>query len=258
MSILTRLRSAAKPAALHLFVSFLVASAVAALVFLVWYPAGIHGITGGAALFLILMAVDIVCGPALTLILFDPRKPAWKWRVDLGLIVLIQVGALGYGLSQVVSARPVFLGFEGDRIRVVQAIDLDGVALSDAPMTMRQLPWGGPVLIGVRLAQSTDPEFLESLQLSLQGNHPSMRPARWIPIEQRAPELLRALKPLESLMNRDAATRRILAEELRAKGLAATDVGYLPLVRDNLTDWIVLLRRSDTQPLAYLHVDGWE
>lgn len=251
-----RVRSAAKAALLHLGLSLLVASAVAWLVFGVWYPAPFQELTGGRSLFLILMAVDVVCGPVLTLILYDPAKSRFKWRVDLALIVFVQLGAMAYGLSQVAAARPVFVAFEGDRFRVVQALDVDRARLREAPEGLRALSLGGPRVVGVRLSRPGDADYLASIQLSTQGLHPAMRPSRWRPYAEQVPAVQQALRPLADLRakNRDTAPIEAALARLKAD---ETQLGYLPLVRENVTDWVVLVRRADGEPVAYLHMDGW-
>ncbi len=252
-----RLRSAARAALLHLGLSLLVASAVAWLVFGIWYPAPFHELTGGRALFLILMAVDVVCGPLLTLVLYNPAKSSLKWRVDLSLIVLIQLAALAYGLSQVASARPVFVAFEGDRFRLVQALDIDAMQLPLAPEGQGGLGYSGPRLLGVRLAQSGDPDYLQSVQMSTQGLHPAFRPSRWRPFAEQIPQLKQQLKPLSELRTKNPQKLDELDAALRKLGLSEDDVGYLPLVREEITDWVGLVQRSTGQPLTYLHLDGW-
>lgn len=253
----TRIRSAARAALVHFGLSLMVACAVAWLVFRVWFPAPFDELTGGRSLFLILIAVDVVCGPVLTLVLYDNAKSRFKWRVDLALIVLIQLGALGYGLNLVAGARPVFLAFEGDRFRVVQAMDVDSDRLQEAPLGLRALGYGGPRLLGVRLAQSGDADHLESLQLSIAGLHPSFRPSRWRPFEEQVPTLQRALRPLRDLRDKHPERQAELDARLSELGLNDDLAGYLPLVREGTTDWVVLVRRSDGQPRAYLHFDGW-
>lgn len=253
----TRIRSAARAALLHFALSLLMACAVAWLVFGVWYPAPLHELTGGRKLFLILMAVDVVCGPVLTLVLYDPAKARWKWRVDLALIVFTQLGALSYGLHQVAIARPVFVTFEGDRFRVVQALDLQGAHLEEAPEGLRTIGYGGPRLLGARLAKSGDADYLSSLQMSIQGLHPSFRPSRWRPFEEQVPELQRALQPIQALRAKNPQGRAELDATLAKLGLTDEQAGYVPLVREEINDWVVLVRRSDGQPQAYLHQDGW-
>ncbi len=257
MSLSTRIRSATRIALLHFSASLLVALGVAWLVFVVWFPGPLRELTSGIELFFILMAVDVVCGPVLTLVLYSPTKSRKKWSLDLGLIVLIQLTALVYGLGQVASARPVFVAFEGDRFRIVQALDVNADRLSEAPPELQSLSYLGPKVIGVRLAKSGDPDHLPSLQMSIQGLHPAFRPSRWRNYESQLPEVLVQLKPLDELRAKNAEKVNLLNASLAELKLTSEQVGYLPLVLDMVTDWVVLVDRSDGRLLAYLHLDGW-
>lgn len=253
----TRIQAALRAASLHLFASLFVALCVAGLIFSVWFPSALRDLTGGSELFLILLAVDVVCGPVLTLVLYNPAKPRNKWRLDLGLIVLIQLSALVYGLGQVASARPVFVAFEGDRFRVVQALDVSPSRLNEAPTGHNVLSYTGPKVIGVRLAKTGDPDHLASLQMSIQGLHPAFRPGRWRTYESQVPEVLAQLKPLGELRAKNPEKIEVLNASLSELGLSDDQVGYLPLVRDVTNDWVALVERSNGAPRAYLHLDGW-
>lgn len=253
----TRIRFAAKAALLHLGLSLLAAAGVAWLVFGIWYPSPFHEVTGGRTLFLILMAVDVVCGPVLTFVLYNPSKSRAKWRLDVCLIVFTQLGALAYGLEQVASARPLFVALEGDRFRIVQAFDVDVLRLQEAPVGLRSIGYGGPRLLGVRLAHSGDPDYLGSLQLSIQGVHPAFRPSRWRAFEEQIPGMLKELRSIGVLRAKHPEKVDEIDEKLKQIGVSDESVGYLPMVRAEITDWVVLVRRSDGQPFAYLHLDGW-
>ena len=178
MSISTRLQASSKVALVHFCFSLVVAISVAGFVLFVWFPGDIYRLTGGIGLFVVLMLVDLVCGPGLTIVLFDPNKLKWKWRIDIVLIALVQISALGYGVFQIAKIRPVYLAFEADRFRVVQALDIDLAQLGDAPSLLQSLPWTGPLPVGVRLLEPTDPNYLNSVQESFRGFHPAFRPSR--------------------------------------------------------------------------------
>jgi len=257
MQTVIRLRHASKVAFVHFGVSLLLAMIVATLVFRIWYPDGLHLLTGGGALFLILMAVDVVCGPVLTLVLYNPAKSKIKWRIDMGLIALTQVAALAYGLVQVADARPVFLAFEGDRFRVVQAFDVDATRVREAPDALQVLPWNGPKLLGTRLADPSDPDFLASVQMSLEGLHPAFRPTRWRPYNEQVSQVLERLKPINDLRLKNADRISELDAAVRKFGQPQERMGYLPLVRDDVTDWVIVIHRPTGMPLGYLPLDGW-
>lgn len=257
MSLNKRVRSAALVASLHFFASFLVAACVGGVVLGVWFPGSLREITSGVELFLIVIAVDVVCGPVLTFVLYNPSKSRKKWLLDLGLILLIQLSALAYGMSQLASARPVFVAFEGDRFRVVQALDVNANRLSEAPAELQRLSYSGPKVIGVRVAKSGEADHLASLQMSIQGLHPAFRPSRWRSYESQVPAVLVQLKPLSALRAKNHDKTELLDAALKRMDLNEDQLGYLPLVRDAVTDWVVLIDRSSGVPRTYLHLDGW-
>ena len=120
-----RFRFALKNAAWHLLISLILAGLAALLVFGVWYPYPYAELTGGLALYKLVISVDIVCGPLLTLILASPSKKLKERIIDFSLIGMIQLVALIYGLCNVSLARPVVSAFETDRINVVTAAEID-------------------------------------------------------------------------------------------------------------------------------------
>lgn len=114
-----RLKFAVKASAIHLIASALIAVAAAAIVFFVWFPFPYRALAGGQKLFWVLVAVHVACGPLLTLIVFDPKKPRSELKFDFTVIALIQIVCLCYGLYALSSARPVVLAFETDRFVAV-------------------------------------------------------------------------------------------------------------------------------------------
>lgn len=119
------MRPALAATAIHLLLSAAVALVCAVVVFALWYPPPFDELAKGRQLFLLVVAVDVVCGPLLTLIVFNPRKPRAELRRDLSVVVALQLAALTYGLVNVANARPIWLAFEGDRFRVVSVPDVN-------------------------------------------------------------------------------------------------------------------------------------
>lgn len=62
----------------HLLASAAVALISAAVVFLVWYPSPLQLATGVTGIFLMLLAVDVIVGPCITLIVFNTAKKELK------------------------------------------------------------------------------------------------------------------------------------------------------------------------------------
>jgi hypothetical protein len=252
-----RLRQARRFALKHLAASALIAALCAGLVFGVWFPYPYDQLAGGRELFTIVVTVDVVIGPLLSLVVYNPAKPRRElWR-DLGTVFLLQTAALGYGLHSVAQARPVYLAFEADRFRVVAIPDIDLDKLNEAPPALQSLSWTGPKPLGVRLLSNTDPEFPQSIQLALQGIHPSFRPTRWVDFESQRSQVTAAARPLLELKRKQPSEAALIEREVAKRGLKESDLGYLPLSSQHRTDWSVLVDLKDGEPRLLLHVDAW-
>lgn len=253
-----RLPFALKAFGIHLTASCAVALAVAWLVFSVWVPAPYQGLVQAPQLFIVLLLVDVVCGPLLTAVLANPAKPRKELRLDFALVVLIQLGALAYGLHTIAHARPVALVFEVDRFAVVSASQIDTQELTQATAELQKLPWNGPQLLGTRAAHNPD-EKLQSIELSLQGIEPSARPGWWQSYELSRPQVLARMQPLQALHQRAPAAQRALVDaELHQIQRSITQTFYLPLVSSHQLDsWIVLLD-AQANIVGHVAVDGFQ
>ena len=204
-----------------------------------------------------MVGVDVVCGPLLTLVLFNPAKSRRELRLDLSLVAVIQLAALAYGLYSISLARPVIQAFETDRFAVVSAAEIDPGQLPQAPPAWRTLPWNGPRLVGVRAPRDGN-ETLYSIELSLQGVEPSARPDWWQPYEQSIPAVQRRMKKLADLRSaRPAAGQALIDQAVRQTGQPLEALFYLPLTsRKKLDDWIVLLD-AQANIAGYAPVSGF-
>ena len=139
-----------KATGIHFCLSLGAAVFAAALVFGLWYPFPYRELSGGRELFLLVIAVDVICGPLLTLVLFNPAKARTElWR-DLGLVALIQLGALSYGLGTVWEARPLFLVQEIDRFKVIAIPNFRGASITELPNALQPHWWKGPLPVAIR------------------------------------------------------------------------------------------------------------
>ena len=146
---------------IHLAISLAIASLAALLVFGWWYPHPYRERSGGRELFILVVAVDVVLGPLITLVIFNAAKTRRHLLMDFSVIGLLQVAALAYGLWTVFVARPVHLVFEYNRMAVVHAVDIEPSLLSQAPPDLQTLPWRGPTLLSLRPLQGG--EVIESV-----------------------------------------------------------------------------------------------
>jgi hypothetical protein len=111
--VMTRTRAAL----LHLGISGTIVALVLAVVFFAWYPGWSFKVAGAVTPVMIMVGVDLVLGPLLTLIVYKKGKPGLKF--DLAFIAIVQLVALSYGSLTLYNARPHFLVFAVDRVVVV-------------------------------------------------------------------------------------------------------------------------------------------
>lgn len=253
-----RLPFAFKAFGIHLTASCAVALVIAWLVFSVWVPAPYRDLVQAPQLFIVLLLVDVVCGPLLTTILANPSKPRKELQLDFALVVLIQLGALAYGLHTIASARPVALVFEVDRFAVVSASQVDKQELTQAAAELQKLSWNAPQLLGTRAAHNPD-EKLQSIELSMQGIEPSARPGWWQSYELSRPQVVARMQPVQALHQRaPAAQRQLIDAELHKIQHAISQTFYLPLVSSHQLDsWIVLLD-AQANIVGHVAVDGFQ
>ena len=255
MSLVTRIRQAALASGIHFLVSVGIAILASALVFLVWYPYPYRDLSGGRELFLLVMGVDIVCGPLLTLVLYNPAKPkAELWR-DMTLVVLIQIGALGYGLWTVWQARPLYLVLEVDRFKVITQTTIDEAALAALPLALQPNLLAGPMVAGIREpkdAKEREKVMFESVQ---GGRDYADRPDFYVAYSGAAAvKALVKARPLSVFLQKQPSQQTAATELASKKGADISQWMYLPIIARQ--DWVAVLDKQG-QIQGFLKGDGF-
>lgn len=242
-----------RAALIHLGLSGLVAIAAGMLVFAFWYPMPYRELAGGRELFVLVVAVDVALGPLITLVIFDPRKPARELARDLTVVALLQVAGLAYGLYTVEQARPVAIALEVDRLRVVRSIDLSDADYGRAPPGMHARPWLGPKRVATRKPHPD--EQLDAMTQALAGRDLGTRPEFWLPESQTAAAWIAGARPLSELRTLRPEHASELDDAVRRASLAEADIKFLPVLARR-TDFVVLIRAADGHPVGYAAIDG--
>jgi hypothetical protein len=156
-AIVPGLRGRLKAAGIHLSLSLAAAGTLVLLASKVWYPAPLFALSNGRDIFLLVVACDMVLGPMMTLIVFNTRKPRAELVRDLAIIAIVQLAAMGYGVSTLLIARPAYIVYNAGQFNVPLANELTQPKAKEgapepAPVSA---PWFGPELMGARLPEST-------------------------------------------------------------------------------------------------------
>lgn len=254
-----RLRAATRAALVHLAFSIVLVASVTAIIFYFWFRGPYLDLFDGLRIVLIAILVDIVCGPLITAVVYNPAKSRRELVFDLTLVVIVQLAALAYGIHVATQSRPVALVFEVDRFVAVAAGQVNENALHAAPEGARTLPlMNEPRLLSAREPKDSA-EMLKSIERSLAGEEPSVRPDWWQAYAAAVPVVKKRMKKLSDLeARRPEAARGVLAKAVAETPHPETVLYYLPLTsQKKLDDWIVLLN-AEAEPVGFAPVSGWD
>ena len=213
---------------LHLLISASIAAVVIVVMLAIWYPPPLFTTEGGGGILFILIAVDVVLGPLITLIIFKSGKPGL--RMDLTVIALLQISALVYGCHVMFVARPVFIVFVVDQFETVRAIELDPGDLAEARIPdYRTLPLTGPVVVAVE--PPTDEKERSDLIFSAVGGGKDLRhfPKYYVIYSNYRQRAIAKSQSLETARTREKSLAGSIEKFIVESGRKESEVRYLPL-----------------------------
>ncbi len=130
---------------IHFLATAALGACAAALIFLVWFPRPFATMVGGTELFELVVGCDLALGPLVSLVIYNSQKTRRALLIDYGVVAVLQLTALVYGVWIVAGTRPVYVAFSQDRLEVVAARDIDPRELAAArDPKYRTLPLDGP------------------------------------------------------------------------------------------------------------------
>ena len=241
---------------MHLIASACVALLSAMLVFLLWYPGPLALASGVRGIYLLLLLVDVVLGPVITLIVFNPKKK--ELRRDLAVVVLMQLAALLYGLHTVWIARPVYVVFSIDRFDLVFANDFTEQKLANVTDPEYQsLPLLGPKVIAARRPDELKARN-ELLFGSLSGGDDlPYLPQYYVPYTELRGDVLKRIQPLSQLKEFNKEKSSALDALMNKYVPMKIDIGYLPL-RGKVKDLVVIMNRNTGDVLETVDLAPWQ
>lgn len=161
-SHIPRLKLAAKAAVIHFFAGLAIAIILGILIFVIWYPYPYNELAGGKELFILVMSIDIICGPILTFVIFSPTKSKNETLVDISAIVIIQLAALSYGIWNVWQVKPLFLVQEADRFNIISKANIDTNDFNFLPKELRPKIFDRPIKVSIRQTSSSELEKINT------------------------------------------------------------------------------------------------
>ena len=185
-----------------------------------WYLSEVLHVVG------IVVLVDLVLGPALTLIVASPGKARPVLTRDIGIIVTVQLAALVYGAVTLWAGRPLYYTFSIDRLEFVQASDLDR---EETAMALRQNPalaphwYSRPRWVWVPLPDNAEDAAKITQGTVFGGKDVIEMPRYFKPWDQGLPKLRDQLTRLDDIKYFSEAEKQSLRRSVKQQGLSADD-----------------------------------
>jgi hypothetical protein len=181
-----------------------------------WYLASALHVVG------IVVMVDLVLGPTLTLIVANPGKRRAELARDISIIVAVQLIALIYGTITLWGGRPLYYTFSVDRLELVQASDLKADDINQGRRENPALaPWwySRPRWIWAPLPENPDEARKIATGALLGGADVIQMPRYFRPWEQGLPELRQRLAKIDEMKYFSSEERHTLKDRLARSGL---------------------------------------
>lgn len=224
---------------LHTFISVVVFSLLTAVVFFVWYPYPLYKATDVFHIFLIILLVDIVVGPLLGFIVYNPKKKSLKF--DLTIVFILQIMAMFYGVYSVSNARPIWIVYNVDRFDLIRNNDVEN----------NKLNWFGPKYKAVKLSNNIEERNKDTFNEIIGGVSLTQQPSRYVDLNQVKNEIQSRAKPINDL-NKYNPKNAVIAH---TKNYHEADA-WVPL-KANAVDMVVLMNKKEGKVIAIVDLRPW-
>ncbi len=237
----------------HLAISSVVIGAVFILIFFFWYPSPYFEANGAWSVIRVLVLVDLVMGPLLTLVLFKKGKPGLI--LDLCIIAVIQLSALAYGINVIYGERPYYLVFAVDRFEVVGEVEVDKQKLKY--QELKNKPNKGPILVFADFPKDKKERDDLLFEVLMEGKPDLERRAEYYhPYNSYKNRVLSKAKPLSNLFKNDESVKIRIEKFLKKNSGTKDDYLYLPMVGKN-NDMALVINKDTGMPVDGIAGDPW-
>ena len=215
----------------HLVISLTIITAFCLWVFFVWYPYPLAQAMGVLPILALMTVIDVCVGPVFGFVVYKTDKKTLK--MDLAVVILIQLLAFGYGVYSVAKARPVWIVHHSNTFSVVRDTDVQ------VNLTHNQPSWLGPRWVGY---QAPNP-----LQV-LSGDGDIFNAEHYIALSDAK---IKGLSPkLLTHYNDEAVVQDTLAKYPNANA-------WLGLSTTGQQDLVVLIDDKSNQVVATVNLHPW-
>jgi hypothetical protein len=217
---------------LHLLSSAMVLTLILGALYFGWYRWPGWYLTDVTHVILVMVGVDVVLGPTLTLIIANQKKSRRELARDIGMIVVVQICALTYGSVSLWNGRPLYYAFSENVLQLVQAYD---ISAKEAALGRQQNPalapywYSLPRWIWAPLPEDPD-ERAKIFEAAISGGDDVISMPRYFKLwEEGIPYLKSQLKKVDDVAYFAKSEKKKLKDKMKAAGMADDELDTLPL-----------------------------
>ena len=217
---------------LHLLSSATVLTLILGCLYFGWYRWPGWYLTDVTKVIVVMVCVDVVLGPTLTLIIANQKKSRRELTRDIGIIVIVQLCALTYGSVQLWNGRPLYYAFSENVLQLVQAYD---VSAREADLGRQQTPAFAPHWYSLpRWVWAPLPNDTETSQqivaAAISGGDDVISMPRYFKRwEDGLPTLRSQLKKADDVAYFAKSEKKKLKDKMKAAGLPDDQLDTMPL-----------------------------
>jgi hypothetical protein len=216
----------------HLLSSAAILTLILGSLYFGWYRWPGWYLTDVTRVVFVMVCVDVVLGPTLTLIIANQKKSRRELTRDIAIIVAVQLCALTYGSAQLWKGRPLYYAFSESVLQLVQAYDIDD---NEAKLGREQNPGLAPHWYSLpRWIWAPLPEDPAQRQkiftAAISGGDDVISMPRYFKRWEDGLTSLRAqLKKVDNVAYFAPSEKRKLKEKMKAAGMADDQLDTIPL-----------------------------
>lgn len=240
---------------LHLALSLAIAALVFVGVYFVWYPGALLQATGAPWILAIIALLHLGLGPLLTTIVFETGKRGLAF--DLLAIVIVQTGALAFGIWMLYQSRPAYIVFIKDRFELARADDIDPDELSKAKPPYDQLPLTGPRIVGAHLPRDPHEQFRVMMSAMQGGPDIQGFPQYFVPYDEVRQQAAGRAEVIGALRKWNAKDPGGVDALVKSLGGREERLRFLPM-RAGKHDLTVVLDADSGEVLRIVALQPWE
>lgn len=234
----------------HLSISFLMVLLVMGLIFIIWYPVPLANAVGVTQIFLMMLMIDVIIGPLLGFIVYKEGKKSLK--MDLSVIITLQISALCYGLYNIEQGRPAWIAFNVDRFELIRKNEIIEDHIDRALPQYQKKSLLKPQYVAVEFAKDARVRSDDMFAEALGGVSIAQKPERYVPLEKVKPQIQQRAQVL-SLLNEFNAKEDVNAI---IKKYPQAD-SWVPL-KANAVDMVVLINKEKGEVVKIVDLRPWK